>query len=213
MLSWRKYSKGFAVRLFFTSDTHFFHRNIIKYCQRPFASPEEMNRAIISIWNRQVQKGERVYHLGDVSFGGLAETYRVLAELNGEICLLRGNHDDALADDPYLRERFVWIKDYHELNWNGRRIVLCHYPLAQWRDAQRGAWHLYGHTHGSIALPGAALDVGIDAQPEFRLWTQEEIIRRLSHKAALPYPGKPHYPQRRFDQDWQLLSQEDTPSC
>lgn len=201
------------MRLFFTSDTHFFHRSIIKHCARPFASPEEMNRAMVSIWNRQVQKGDRVYHLGDVSFGGLAETYRLLAELNGEICLLRGNHDDELANDPYLRERFVWIEDYHELFWQGRRIVLCHYPMVQWRDAQRGAWHLYGHTHGSVPMQGAALDVGIDAHPQFRLWSQEEIVAALSDKAALPYPSKPHYPLRRFDANWQWIESVEKKSC
>ena len=76
------------MRYWFTADTHFFHRNIIKYSRRPFATPRDMNRHIVDTWNAQVGKEDRVYHLGDVSFGGLSETFRLLAELNGEICLI-----------------------------------------------------------------------------------------------------------------------------
>lgn len=194
------------MRIFFTSDTHFFHRNIIKYCHRPFASPDEMNRAIVAIWNRQVGRNDRVYHLGDVSFGGLSETFQLLAQLNGEICLISGNHDDALTADPYLRERFAFIRPYHEEKMYGREVVMCHYPIAQWRNAQRGAWHLYGHTHGCYEMHSAALDVGIDAHPAFRLWSWEEICQRLQRRRPLPYPTKPHYPKREFSADWELLS-------
>lgn len=194
------------MRLFFTADTHFFHRNIIKHCYRPFHSPREMNEAIITIWNRQVMKDDEVYHLGDVSFGGLAETFRVLAELNGIIHLVRGNHDDELVKDPYLVKRFASIKDYQELHLEGHEIILSHYPILQWRNAQRGAWHLYGHTHGSIQVPGAAMDVGIDAHPEFRLWTWAEVKARLSQRKPLPYPAKPRYPKRIFNEQWQIIS-------
>lgn len=177
--------------VFFTADTHFFHHNIIKYCRRPFHNAAEMNAGIVSCWNRQVSKQDRVYHLGDVSFGGLAETFRLLAELNGEICLVAGNHDDELIADPYLRERFTWIKPYHEEKIAGKAVVMFHYPILEWRDAQRGSWHLYGHTHGSVQVHGAALDVGIDAHPQFRLWSWDEIYTRLAAVPPLPYPAKP----------------------
>ncbi len=193
------------MRIFFTADTHFFHRSIIKHCQRPFHSPEEMNRAIVSIWNRQVAKDDCVYHLGDVSFGGLSETYRLLAELNGKICLIAGNHDDEIVSDPYLQERFLWIKPYHEMKLDKKELILCHYPIVQWRNAQRGAWHLYGHTHGSLTVKGAALDVGIDAHPAFRLWSWEEIKNKLCKRRSLPYPAKPHYPKRTFTTNWEII--------
>ena len=60
-------------------------------------------------------------------------------------------------------------------------------------SAQRGSWHLYGHTHGTVRLRGAALDVGIDAHPEFRLWSWDEIRARLAAIPPLPYP--PRHPK------------------
>lgn len=173
---------------FFTADTHFFHRNILKYARRPFASIEAMHEAYLERWNARVGKNDRVYHLGDLSFGGLAETFRLLAELNGEICLLQGNHDDDLVADDYLRSRFHWIKPYHEEEIEGRLVVMCHYPIAQWRGAQRGSWHLHGHTHGCVQLEGAALDVGIDVQPN--LWSWAELKARLEPIRPLPYPRR-----------------------
>lgn len=193
------------MRVFFTSDTHFFHRAIIQYCQRPFDSLAQMNTAIMRIWNRQVRKTDRVYHLGDVSFGGASETFQLLAQLNGEICLITGNHDDKLSSDPYLCERFSFVQPYHEETISGQKIIMCHYPITQWNYAQRGSWHLYGHTHGSIQLAGRAMDVGIDAHPQFRLWSFEEIAQRLQARRNLSYPPKPHYPQREFDENWQIL--------
>lgn len=178
------------MRYFFTADTHFFHRNIIYYSNRPFTSVKQMNEELVRRWNEQVRKQDRVYLLGDVSFGGLAETFRLLAELNGEICLIYGNHDDELVADPYMKERFLWIKPYHEEMIENRRVIMFHYPIQQWRDAQRGSWHLYGHTHGCVQLQGAAMDVGIDAHPENRLWSWAEIKQRLQAIAPLPYPKK-----------------------
>ena len=179
---------GMAV--FFTADTHFFHHGIIRCGNRPFRDVAEMNAAMIARWNAQVGKGDRVYHLGDVSFGGLAETFRLLAELNGEICLISGNHDDELSTDPYLAERFHWIKPYHEETRDGIALVMFHYPILEWRGAQRGSWHLYGHTHGTVRLRGAALDVGIDAHPAFRLWSWDDIRARLHGIPPLPYPPR-----------------------
>ncbi|MBR1376040.1 MAG: metallophosphoesterase family protein [Cardiobacteriaceae bacterium] len=189
------------MNIFFTADTHFFHQAIIKHCDRPFHNAEEMNEAMIALWNKQVKKGDLVYHLGDVSFGGLAQTYRLLAELNGKICLIAGNHDDEIIRDPYIRERFEWIKTYEEIQIDKQKLVLFHYPLAQWRNAQRGWWHIYGHTHGSIQLSGKALDVGIDARDDFSLWSWEEVKAELEIRPILPYPPKPKYPKRKITSD------------
>ena len=126
--------------VYFTADTHFFHHNIIKYCNRPFRNVAEMNAAMIARWNAQVGKGDRVYHLGDVSFGGLAETFRLLAELNGEICLVSGNHDDELGADPYLQERFHWIKPYPRMAGRTARQLAPLRPHPRHRTpARRGA--------------------------------------------------------------------------
>lgn len=178
------------MQLFFTADTHFCHHNIIKYCKRPFSS-QTMNRELIERWNAVVGKQDVVYHLGDVSFGGLSETFQILAELNGIIHLITGNHDDMIVNDPYLAKRFASISAYQEIMVEGKRLILFHYPIQEWRDAQRGSWHLYGHTHGAVQLRGAAMDVGIDTHPEHRPYRLEEIAARLKDIKPLPYPQKP----------------------
>ena len=81
-------------RIFFTADTHWGHRNIIRYCQRPFADVDEMNEALITNWNSTIGKDDIVFHLGDFAMGGSAEWCRLLERLNGRIYLILGNHED-----------------------------------------------------------------------------------------------------------------------
>lgn len=80
-------------RVFFTSDTHFNHTNIIRFCNRPFKDVSHMNETIISNWNRVVGSEDIVFHLGDFCLGGSAEWINVLNRLNGKIYLISGNHD------------------------------------------------------------------------------------------------------------------------
>lgn len=154
--------------LWFTADHHFGHANILRYCQRPFADVEEMNGALVESWNRVVAKGDTVYHLGDLFLLLPAEATKLMARLNGSICLIRGNHDRT-ADQ--MKGRFQWVKDYYELTvaddeaqGGKQRIVLFHYALRVWNRAHYGAWHLYGHSHGTLPdIPGSlSLDVGVD---------------------------------------------------
>ena len=75
-------------RVFFTSDTHFNHTNIIRFCDRPFGSTEEMNEKLIGNWNSVVGPDDIVFHLGDFCLGGSAEWTKVLDRLNGKIYLI-----------------------------------------------------------------------------------------------------------------------------
>ncbi len=78
----------------FTADTHFGHANIIKYCNRPFGSSVEMNETMISNWNKVVQPGDIVYHLGDFCFGRKGYEFDIyFNRLNGLIVFIKGNHD------------------------------------------------------------------------------------------------------------------------
>ena len=79
--------------IFFTSDTHFWHNNVIKFCNRPFSSIEEMNDTIIENWNRVVDKNDIVIHLGDFCFCGSDKFKELVEKLNGRIYLILGNHD------------------------------------------------------------------------------------------------------------------------
>ena len=80
-------------KVFFTSDTHFGHKNIIKYCNRPFSDIDEMNKVLINNWNKVVSEGDIVFHLGDFAFGGFPLWESIRSRLNGSIYLIRGNHD------------------------------------------------------------------------------------------------------------------------
>ena len=128
---------------FYISDLHLGHKKAITFDNRPFSDLEDMKRSIIQNWNSAVTKDDYVYILGDM-FWNNDEAPEILDQLNGYKYLIRGNHDRI---NSKIEEYFVWIKDYAEIKDNGRNIVLCHYPIAHWRNADYGAIHLYGHIH------------------------------------------------------------------
>lgn len=154
-------------KTFFTSDTHFFHKNIIKYENRPFDNVHEMNEQLIKNWNERVSLIDNVYILGDFSFGKPEETAEVLSRLNGNKYLIRGNHDySRLVNHDLVQQHFVWIKDYYELRINGLSIALFHFPILIWDKQDYNSLHFYGHihsgTHRGVAELKNAYNVGMD---------------------------------------------------
>jgi len=151
---------------FFTSDTHFNHSNIIKYCKRPFQTVEEMNEKLIENWNSKIKQNDIVYHLGDFNFGNLNQLEMILKRLNGRKCLIKGNHDE----DSILKKvnGFYSIDIYKlvKLNLNNEKlnIIMFHYPIARWDKQFHGAWHIFGHSHGTYdtSTLGKCHDVGVD---------------------------------------------------
>lgn len=176
-----------VARTFVTADTHFGHAAILRLAKRPFKSLAAMDDGLVNRWNAKVGPDDRVWHLGDFAFRNEAapETYR--ARLNGRIHLVFGNHDD-----PSLRGRadlFESVSDLAELNWNGQRIALCHYPMRDWPGAFGGAWHLFGHEHGRLDREplGLSLDVGVDSHGFAPLALEEVAVlmaRRKPHVGA-----------------------------
>lgn len=144
-----------AERLFFTSDTHFGHRNIIKYCERPFSCIEEMDDALIANWNRVVGKDDIIFHLGDFAMGGSAEWSRLLQKLNGKIYLILGNHDLKTIGAGFSRLEGVAMQML--INVKGQIIYLNHYPFLCYGGSYRNTWQLYDHVHTGPANRG--LDV------------------------------------------------------
>ena len=114
---------------FFTSDTHFGHVNVIRYCNRPFKSVEEMDAALIAKWNRRVGPEDTVYHLGDFALGlkTLWPEYR--RRLNGRIMFILGNHDSPLYKFLALLQPTDMYDETDYLYSNGRTISLAHVPL------------------------------------------------------------------------------------
>ena len=173
-------------KTWWTSDTHWFHKNIMKFQEkagtRLGADHNEMTAMLILIWNQMVSPNDTVWHLGDVSFGNQNATIAVLEQLNGNIHLIRGNHDQ-VVDNVAVREKFASIQEYKELKIDGITVVMSHYPFAQWNKCHHGSFMLHGHCHGSYTggKGRRILDVGIDNRPnkDMMLWSWEEIKERL----------------------------------
>ncbi|WP_109438655.1 metallophosphoesterase family protein [Aquimarina sp. AU119] len=155
-------------KIFFTSDHHFGHANIIKFSNRPFTHVEEMNEVLIEKWNKKVGKKDQVYHLGDIGLTNPKNLEKILEKLNGRIYLIKGNHEKS---GEACKERFEWIKDYYELTVQdtdferGKQLlVLFHYGLRVWNASHHGTYHLYGHSHGTLPdNPNSlSLDIGVD---------------------------------------------------
>lgn len=152
--------------IWFTSDTHFYHKKVIEYCQRPVADVEEMNEWLIERWNERIRPDDEVYHLGDFFFCGVSKAAPILERLNGEKNWILGNHDYKLWKKLDCPMFFKSVKHYKKLKIDGQRIILCHFPILSWDRLSHGSWHLHGHCHGSLnGGPhdhGKRLDVGVD---------------------------------------------------
>ncbi len=144
---------------YFTSDLHFWHKNILKFSpkHRPFDNIEEMNEALIKEWNKTVKPTDTVYHLGDFCFKGAEATLKIISRLNGTIHWIEGNHDKVITQNAEIASI-----PYKQIVINKQKIVLCHYPIASWNGMHRGYWMLHGHCHGSYQGEGKILDVGWD---------------------------------------------------
>ena len=159
-------------KVFFTSDTHFGHTNIITFCNRPFKNVEEMNETLIENWNKVVGKDDIVFHLGDFCLGGPEEWTRILERLNGKIYLIVGNHDIRNIAQGY-RGSFEHIAMQMYIEIGKRKIFLNHCPFLCFGGAYKDTWQLFGHVHTSPrstnidtprlnALFPTQYDVGVD---------------------------------------------------
>lgn len=182
-------------KIFFTSDTHFGHRNIIKYANRPFEDSGEMDEALIANWNDLIANDDEVYHLGDFSLTDPNRTDKILNRLNGKIYLIKGNHEKSVLKKSFTRDRFEWIKDYYELTINNERmkqmICLSHYAHRVWNKSHHGSFHLYGHSHDSLEYQpwGKSMDVGVDTAArilgEYRPFSFNEIKSILDKREKM----------------------------
>lgn len=170
--------------VWFVSDTHFGHKNIINFCEktRPFECVSDMDAAIIARWNAQVKPNDIVFHLGDFSFGNATHTKHVLGQLTGRKVLVYGNHDSVIRDNVSLQGHFEACVDYLRLRVDGVVVCLMHFPVFSWDCKGRGSYHLHGHTHGDYltGMKGRFMDVGTDTRSDVGLWNWHDIHARLS---------------------------------
>jgi len=172
--------------LFFTSDTHFNHNNIIKYSERPFAHVTEMNEHMIAAWNSVVTNNDIVYHLGDVFYPSQNAHHisldELMSRLNGTKRLILGNHDidktHGTHESNPVPSHWGWdsVESYAEVKFGKTRFVLSHYPFETWRNAHHGWYHLHGHCHGTLKRKLAhRFDVGVDSHKDYRPFSAEEL--------------------------------------
>ena len=122
-------------KIFYTADTHFKHKNIIKFDNRPYFDVNDMEEGLIKNWNSAVSKQDTVYILGDFCWSAdEKEWIEILNRLTGQKVLIRGNH--TLKNmSANLKRKFADIKDYKEITDNGRHVIMCHYPILLYKGA------------------------------------------------------------------------------
>ena len=135
-----------AEHTFFTSDTHFNHANIIRFCNRPFIDVAQMNETLIANWNKVVGEDDTVFHLGDFCLGGAAEWTQVLNRLNGKIYLIMGNHDLKNIRQGFI-QRFEHVSMQMHIEIGKQKIYLSHYPFLCFEGGYKEVWQLFGHVH------------------------------------------------------------------
>lgn len=158
-------------KVFFTSDEHYGHRNIIKFCNRPFTDLDDMREGLIARHNERVAPGDTVYHLGDMFWRTTKQqdASNILARLNGNHVYVRGNHEELFDQaEFYLRFRFDSVHERLYITPDGgpkAGVVLDHFAGRVWHKSDKGSWQLYGHSHGELPEDHNLLsfDVGVDA--------------------------------------------------
>lgn len=174
---------------FFTSDTHFGHKNIIKYSNRPFDDFAAMDWQIVDKWNSMVSDTDVVYHLGDVAMGDSERWDEILKSLNGYKVLVVGNHDRIFLGEKE-RQRLKWDEKYHE--WfdevydnfsttlmGGIEVNLSHFPYdgdhtesdrySEFRLPDEGKTLVHGHTHAEWAAKGVDSRVSRSAEGSLQI--------------------------------------------
>lgn len=167
---------------YFIADPHFGHGNIIRHCGRPFRHVEEMDEAMLQAWNQTVGPQDTVYILGDLMFYCDDPEY-YLRRLPGKKYLVTGNHDKTWMSKlekqkpGILSQYFEEISPIMTIREDGRKLILCHYPMYTWEDRKEGSWHIYGHIHNAADITPVehALNAGVEING-YRPVTLEELV-------------------------------------
>lgn len=146
--------------IYFISDTHFYHRNIITFGKRPFKDEQEMNQILVKNWNDTVTDQDTIYIVGDMfcRVKSKEEIENILKQLKGKKYLVIGNHDTSwLKKYPELKEYFKNCQEEYLLHYAEkgmqRTIILSHYPQLEWKNYYKGAYHIFGHIHNKKDEP------------------------------------------------------------
>ena len=139
--------------IFYTSDQHFCHENILGLCNRPFGSLAEMEEALVRNWNEKVRGDDTVYILGDLFYGSRNKAHieTILQQLKGRKHLITGNHDSFWMMSIDISKYFLSVNTLLETSLDGFGMTLCHYPMVTWRH-QAKAFMIHGHIHNDTKM-------------------------------------------------------------
>lgn len=201
----QKLSFVYEEKMFFTSDLHVGHRNVLTFCNRPFADIKEMSQALITNWNSVVGENDIVFDLGDMFWwDSRHDIKRFVEKLNGKIYKIPGNHDPdcrklfELCDPDKVKvcDDMVecWITGVPGVRGTFE-LFLTHTPQATWPHRANGAINLFGHIHSGprsdnkVDIPGKDLflhkdqqyDVGVDNN-DYKPIELCEVLKKVSWK-------------------------------
>ena len=150
-----------------------------------------MNNELIKNWNSKITENDNVYILGDLMYekSNGFEANDILKYLFGKKYLIKGNNDKFIDDKMFNKNSFEWIKDYFVLEYGSKKLILFHYPIFFWEEANRSSIHLYGHLHNTfnewsakqseiIHFGKNAFNVGVDVNNYFPV-SIDEILNRI----------------------------------
>ena len=173
------------MKTWITSDLHFGHKNIMSFCPVTRARFRNdvtyMNEQMVIEWNAMIAPEDTVYILGDVAFLPAAKAAEYMMRCNGSKILIEGNHDRKTLRDPGFRACFREVHKYLDVNYNGTKVVMFHYPISEFDQQHRGAVHLHGHLHGGVSglEHFRVLDVGMDATGMIAISMDDAVAQAL----------------------------------
>jgi len=186
------------MRIFFSSDWHLDHANIIKYDKRPFKNTDEMNHTILGNVCRVLHPGDTLYYLGDFALtrsqNAMEGHMKALALTGANLFFLKGNHDKSDTIKLYNKygtylgeQKKIRIPTLETYGPSEQEIVLNHYAMRVWDKSHRGCWHLYGHSHHTLPdlSDSLSFDVGINGW-DYQLVSYDDVARKMATKTYKP---------------------------
>lgn len=166
--------------IYFTSDLHLGHKNILKLSNRPFGEIEHHDDTIIDNYNKIVSNDDVCYILGDISWNQSYDSYKkIFNRLNGKKYIIIGNHDNKQNLIRCQKEGLIIsVKESQIIQINNDRVFLSHYPYREWGGYYKNAYHLYGHTHGKIDDYKQSTEISCDVW-EYEPVSWEEVKKYI----------------------------------
>jgi len=167
----------------FTADFHLGHKNIIKYCNRPFSSVEEMDKTILGNLFGVLQERDRLFFLGDLSFKStiVLDFLEKLRDKGIRTQFIFGNHDEKNTIEDWCDLNSRWCKcgDLYYTTIETWPIVMSHYAMRVWHKSHFNSWQIYAHSHNTLPPVGKQLDVGVDCN-NFMPFNLKQVIEHMN---------------------------------